>query len=416
MCDTVVFVPEEGPVWFAKNSDREPSEAQHLECHRPEQADPGVPNGLPQRRSRRALLSRPSWMWGAEMGVNEHGVAIGNQAVFTRFHAFRRGHSGMDFLRVALQACRSADDALEQLIDLVERYDQGGRMGHRHRSFRYHSAFVIADSGAAWVLETAGRFWAAKRVRGVATLSNVLSIGYDFDRVHDRAVDFARARGWVDGDLDFHFARAFSHRAFSALSGGEARSACTKRSLTGLSRISTRELVRTLCDHAGAVPGEGWRSQAPCAHASWVPTKRAAQTTASLVACLREGSPHVWATGTSSPCLSVFKPAPLDEHLFAPRPIAESTYDPEDLWWRHERLHRICLPNYQRSRVTFAEERERFQDECLNPAAQPKFVWERHAELVEHWVTQARRVNPRQRASFSRAYWSSQSRFSAVPG
>ena len=49
------------------------------------------------------LLSKPAWLWGAEMGANSYGVAIGNEAVWNRlsdpdFDAVPR-LLGMDLLR-----------------------------------------------------------------------------------------------------------------------------------------------------------------------------------------------------------------------------------------------------------------------------------------------------------------------------
>ena len=93
MCDTMVALPPvtaDGSVIFAKNSDRERNEAQATEFHpaamHPPDAMLRVTRiAIPQvRRTRAVLISRPCWMWGAEMGANEHGVVIGNEAVQDR--------------------------------------------------------------------------------------------------------------------------------------------------------------------------------------------------------------------------------------------------------------------------------------------------------------------------------------------
>ena len=287
MCDTVAVVPDEGPVWFAKNSDREPNELQLIECDECD-ATQTAPKGWPvDPPSERALLSRPAWMWGAEIGVNEHGVAIGNEAVFTRFPVPKDGRTGMDFLRIALGVCHTAEDAVDLLIDLTERFTQGGRMGYRNRTFRYNSSFIVADPTAAWIFETAGNLWAAKRIRGVATISNELTIQDDFDRVHTGAYEVARKRGWVKSASAFSFAGAFSDPIISNLAGAGARRACTSRSLGRVRSPQVQDFIAALSDHGGTEPTKGWRGMSPFAHASWFPTRHASQTTSSLIAMPR---------------------------------------------------------------------------------------------------------------------------------
>jgi secernin len=415
VCDTVAVVPDEGPVWFAKNSDREPNEPQLIECDEGD-ATQTAPKGWPvDPPSERSLLSRPAWMWGAEIGVNEHGVAIGNEAVFTRFPVPKEGRTGMDFLRIALGVCRTADDAVDLLIDLTERFTQGGRMGHRNRTFRYNSSFILADPTTAWVFETAGNLWALKRIRGVATISNELTIQDDFDRIHTGAYEVARKRGWVKSASAFSFAAAFSDPVISNLAGAGARRACTARSLALIGEPRPQDFIAALSDHGGIEPTKGWRGMSPCAHASWFPTRHASQTTSSLVARLDAGDPKVWATGTSSPCISVFKPVLFDASLFPPHPIVDDGYEPSRLWWAHELLHRSCLLDYEARRATFAEDRRRFQAECLREDADCRQVWKKHRAWIDEWLTRVREVESSRAPLPTRLYWKKQSRAAGIP-
>ena len=85
MCDTLVAsgrAVADGATLLAKNSDREPNEAQVLTYAPAAEHNSGARLRctyleIPQARQTHAvLLSRPFWMWGAEMGVNARGVHI----------------------------------------------------------------------------------------------------------------------------------------------------------------------------------------------------------------------------------------------------------------------------------------------------------------------------------------------------
>lgn len=397
MCDTACLVTPAG-VLFGKNSDREPGEAQATELVAASRGGPGTVRcthvTVRQAERRRAvLLSRPAWMWGCEIGANDAGVVGGNEAVFTRFPVPRGGITGMDLLRLALERADSAGAAVEHVIELLAEQPQGGRMGHRDAGFRYFSSFVLADAREAWVLETAGPYWATERVRGARALSNELSIGVP-ERVHPGAADEARRRGWLAKGETFAFARCFGSRLHRPLTGASVRRARVERALASDSRADERTLMRALRDHGGVHPARGLRLQAPCAHASWPPTRWAGQTTASMVSVLRRERARHWLTGTSSPCLSVFKPATLEVEPAAYGTLAPERADRQSLWWRHERLHRAVLEDWEPRAAAIAPARDRLEQELLD-SPDVATAWEAHRVEASDWLGAARAVPAR---------------------
>jgi dipeptidase len=314
MCDTFVFQAAQA-TWFCKNSDREPDEPQRVEFH------PAGSAGSTQRATyievpvpafrAATLLSRPQWMWGAEIGVNEYGVAIGNQAVFTRL-VERRGASllGMDLLRLALEQARSSAEARDVIVHYLESFGQGGPAGYRDKRFRYDNGFLIADAAECWVLETAGRFWAARRVEGYAAISNDLSITDDYELCAAGMEDYARRRGWAPRGGSFSFRDAF-RRGFMPFMGRayrrRAQNLCRLAALDPARPLTERDFIPLLRHHLKGRPAS---NADVCMHSRG--PLRPSATTNSLVARLdATRPPRVWSSH-GQPCQNEYRQVKFD--------------------------------------------------------------------------------------------------------
>jgi secernin len=171
------------------------------------------------RETAAVILSKPSWMWGAEMGANNYGVCIGNEAVWTRLDEDLEDKKllGMDLVRLGLERGKTAREALNVITTLLEKYGQGGPCSDIMKGLTYHNSFLIVDKSEAWVLETAGQLWAAEKVKsGFRNISNSLSIGCKIDLMSEGLKEKASELGlWKNrssGD-EFNFAKVFSSGA-----------------------------------------------------------------------------------------------------------------------------------------------------------------------------------------------------------
>jgi secernin len=437
MCDTLVALGNstaDGSVLFAKNSDREANEAQGLvyfppALHRSDETVKCTFIEIPQvRETLGVILSKPFWMFGCEMGANEAGVVMGNEAVFTKLPYATTGLTGMDLMRLALERADTAHKALYTIIELMGKYGQCALGGYRH-TIKYHNAFIIADAKEAYVLETAGPHWVVEKVRDVRSISNGLSIGSEWDDASPGLVEYAVQRGWCRSKAEFHFARCYREPIYTFFSASYQRHACTSTFLQEhKGRLTPRDLARLLRDHGPHGQSPDWRPEQGllmqvCAHASWGPIRGGgAQTAGSMIAQLRPDGATFWFTGTAAPCTGIFKPVRFvaGERLpavFGPEPGA--TYDERVRWWRHEVLHRAVLLDYPTRMALYRDERDALEGEFFAGGEGPDFVEECFARAdaaEQEWTRRVRAAPVRRRPGLLyRRYWEAQNRAAQMP-
>jgi secernin len=349
------------------------------------------------------LLAKPFWIWGAEMGANQHGVVIGNEAVFTRM-PYEKGPGliGMDLIRLALERAATARAALDVLTGLLETHGQGGNCGLARPLF-YHNSFLLADLQEAWVLETAGRQWAAERVQDVRSISNAITIGTRWDLASEGLVDYAVDQGWCRKRGEFHFGRCYSDFLYTRFSAARARQCRSTELLERRKgRLTVADMVGMLRDHgpkAGPdwTPSRGLTGADICMHAGFGPVRRS-QSTGSLVSHMRADGQTHWVTATSAPCTGVFKPIWLDAGMPETGPAPTATYDEATLWWRHEALHRALLRDYAVRLPLYASERDQLEagflaaeEDCRHVSAPERLSFSRRcfdqaADATVRWT------------------------------
>ncbi len=361
MCDSLVATgahTSSGSTLFAKNSDRSLGECQPL-LQLPAAIHPRGATvqcthiSIPQvAETYRVMGHSPWWVWGFEHGVNEYGVAIGNQTVFSKEPVEAQpGLIGMDLVRLGLERGREPREALEVIASLLETHGQGGpALGSEAAG--YHNSFMIAGPEEAWVLETSGRRWAA-RLLELGALTNHLTLGTNWT-IGSRDLDsFARAEGWWSQRGRVDVASAYRNTQVpERISAGRLR---RSQELLGRASgdIDEAVLQRVLRDHldAGSAPPidatpDEERYFTLCMH-----SEPLGSTTASLVAALPMDRVAPWPVWVSfaAPCTSIFIPVYLSGVIPDVLARGEGVPTHDSAWWSFHALQEVAAADFSRA-------------------------------------------------------------------
>jgi hypothetical protein len=161
---------------------------------------------LPQSRQTYTVLGgQPEGQWGYDFGINECQLAAGRVALRPTLASPGPCLLGTDLVRLVLERCHTAMQAVDLLTGLIQRFGQGA-FPSCPAHLANDNAFVLADPEEAYAIEAAGSHWVYQEIHEVRAVSNVRVVRQDWDRISSGLADQAIDNGWWPADgrkLDF---------------------------------------------------------------------------------------------------------------------------------------------------------------------------------------------------------------------
>ena len=302
MCDTVGKIGNKNRYSiFAKNSDREYDEPQVMVfIEAKENTDKLLKTTYIEieqvKNTHAILISKPTWMWGAEMGVNDCGVCIGNEAIGRKPSKEENiALIGMDLVRLGLERASSAKEAVSVIIELLEKYGQGGNCGYNKEQY-YDNSFLIMDRDELYVLETVGKKYAVKNKK-IASISNSLTI--------KNADIYNDVKNFKKKYTEYKLHKSGNHR----------RKITYKKLLFAKNKEDIFKIMRT---HS-----KNNKKYSVCMHGEY-------ETANSMVVIIKE-KPEIYFTGCPNPCKSEYIKYIFREKIVYPM-VDEKNQDNCEFW------------------------------------------------------------------------------------
>lgn len=354
MCDTFVALKnstKDNSIIFAKNSDREPEEP-HIGVYvnRKKHDEKKVKctyieiDQVPETYA--CMLFKPHWIWGAEMGVNEYGVVIGNEAIFTKAISKRPSLIGMDYVRLSLERSRNAEEAVTVIISLLKKYGQGGNCAYSKRLY-YDNSYLIADFNEAYILETAGNNWVLKKVEDIYSISNSITIRSDY------------IKSSLNEKIDFK--KKFEKKLIAKIASGDFRRNITLNELKKRKgEIDVIDMLKITRIHNKSKNFFNGSLKNICMHSK---SLISSETTGSLIVKLKEGNIYIYATLSPRPCSSIYKPITFDNKNIL---FDENDVEKAVKYWKNRKILALRIGMDENLKKIFMIKRDLIESELIS--------------------------------------------------